>query len=154
MIFSTAYADTAPQSGGLASLLLPISLIVVFYFLLIRPQQKQRKQHQTLIASLKKGDKVMTNSGLIATITKVVNDQEVLLEIANGVHCKFVKSAIINVINAESQTQASQPQATQAIQASQDSQAPQQTPQTSQEQHAQVSQASQVPQQEDIKKDN
>ena len=105
MIFSTAYADAAPaaQSGGLASLLLPISLIIVFYFLLIRPQQKQRKQHQALIASLKKGDKVMTNSGLIATITKVVNDQEVLLEIANGVHCRFVKSAIINVVNADAQ---------------------------------------------------
>ena len=151
MIFSTAYADTAPQSGGLASLLLPISLIVVFYFLLIRPQQKQRKQHQTLIASLKKGDKVMTNSGLIATITKVVNDQEVLLEIANGVHCKFVKSAIINVINAESQVQVSQtPQMPQASQ---------QTPQASQEQHTQVPQApqmsqTQVSQQEDIKKDN
>lgn len=81
-----------------------IAFVAILYFLLIRPQQKRQKQHQALIAAIKKGDKVVTNSGIIATVSKVVNDHEVILEIANGVHCKFVKSAISSVVNDSVQT--------------------------------------------------
>lgn len=90
------------QSGGILSFLPMIAFIAILYFLLIRPQQKRQKEHQALIAAVKKGDKVVTNSGLIATVSKVLNDQEVVLEIANGVHCKFVKSTISSVLNATS----------------------------------------------------
>ena len=76
-----------------------IGFVVILYFLLIRPQQKRQKQHQQLIASIKKGDKVVTNSGIIATVTKVVSEHEVVLEIATGVHCKFVRSAISSIMS-------------------------------------------------------
>ena len=107
MFFNSAYADTTTTGqSGLTSLVLPLSLLFVFYFLLIRPQQKQRKQHQALMASLKKGDKVMTSSGLMATIAKILSEQEVILEISDGVKCKFLKSAIVNVISNQVNTNA------------------------------------------------
>lgn len=91
-------APDAAQAGGLVSFLPMIAFIAILYFLLIRPQQKRQKQHQALISSIKKGDKVVTTSGIIGTVSKVVSDHEVILEIANGVHCKFVKSAISSVM--------------------------------------------------------
>ncbi len=102
---SDAFADgaSAAQAGGIMSFLPMIAFIAILYFLLIRPQQKRQKQHQALISSIKKGDKVVTNSGIIATVSKVVNDHEVILEIANGVHCKFVKSAISSVLSETTQ---------------------------------------------------
>ena len=98
---SEAFADSAAasQSGGFMSFLPMIAFIGILYFLLIRPQQKRQKQHQALLAAIKKGDKVITNSGLIATVSKVLNDQEVILEISNGICCKFVKSAISGTID-------------------------------------------------------
>lgn len=98
---SQVFADgnTTKQSSSLLSFLPMIAFIAIMYFLLIRPQQKKQKQHQALISSIKKGDKVMTNSGLIAVVDSVENDQEVILEIANGVKCRFLKATIMNVIN-------------------------------------------------------
>ena len=96
---SNAYADGGAQTGGLMSFLPVIAFVAVLYFLLIRPQQKRQKQHQAMIAAIKRGDKVITNSGIIATVSKLLSDQEVILEIASGVHCKFVKSAISSVLN-------------------------------------------------------
>lgn len=98
---SEAFADGAntAQSGGIMSFLPMIAFIAILYFLLIRPQQKRQKQHQNLLSTIKKGDKVVTNSGIIATVSKVVNDQEVILEIAKDVHCKFVKSAISGMLD-------------------------------------------------------
>lgn len=97
---SNAFADAgSAQSGGIVAFLPMIAFVAILYFLLIRPQQKRQKQHQELIASIRKGDKVVTNSGIIATVSKVVNDHEVMLEIANGVHCRFVKSAISSTID-------------------------------------------------------
>lgn len=83
-----------------ASLLLPILLIAVFYFLLIRPQQKQRRQMAELQQSVQPGSKVMTSAGLIATVVEI-NDDEVLLEVAPGVHSRYVRRAIVNVIAPE-----------------------------------------------------
>ncbi len=96
---SDAFADAgSAQSGGVLAFLPLIGFVVILYFLIIRPQQKRQKQHQELIASIKKGDKVVTNSGIIATVSKVVSEHEVVLEIASGVHCKFVKSAIASTV--------------------------------------------------------
>lgn len=82
------------------TLLLPILLIAVFYFLLIRPQQRQRKQMMELQQSVQPGTKVMTSAGLFATVVDV-NDDEVVLEVAPGVHSRYVRRAIANVIPPE-----------------------------------------------------
>ncbi|MDR3224365.1 MAG: preprotein translocase subunit YajC [Holosporales bacterium] len=96
---STALAEgTASKSGNWMSFLPMVAFVAILYFLLIRPQQKRQKQHLALVASVKKGDKVITNSGIIATVSKIPNEQEVVLEIADGVHCKFVKSTIASVL--------------------------------------------------------
>ncbi|TDE08584.1 preprotein translocase subunit YajC [Jiangella asiatica] len=86
-----------------ASLLLPILLIAVFYFLLIRPQQRQRRQMAELQQSVQPGSKVMTTAGLIATVVSI-EDDEVVLEVAPGVHSRYVRRAIVNVIPSEEPT--------------------------------------------------
>jgi preprotein translocase subunit YajC len=103
LFISTALADGggAGQSSGWMSFLPLVAFVGILYFLLIRPQQKRQKQHQSLIAAVKKGDKVVTSSGIVATVSKILNDSEIVLEIAEGVHCKFVKSSISNVVNNE-----------------------------------------------------
>ncbi|MDR2074891.1 MAG: preprotein translocase subunit YajC [Holosporales bacterium] len=102
MIFfvGSAMADGAASSGGGLMSFLPMVLFIgIIYFLLIRPQQKRTKQHQALVSAIKKGDKVVTNSGIIGTIAKVLNDQEVLIEISDKIFVKFVKSTIASVVN-------------------------------------------------------
>lgn len=102
MFIATAYADTAPSSGSAfdPTFFLPLVLIfVVFYFLLIRPQQKKLKEHNALVSALRRGDKVVTQGGLIGTIAKVVNDQEVLLEIGEGVRVRMLRSAVSEVMS-------------------------------------------------------
>ncbi|PZF84568.1 preprotein translocase subunit YajC [Jiangella anatolica] len=79
------------------ALLLPILLIAVFYFLLIRPQQKQRRQMTELQQSVQPGTKVMTTAGLLATVVEI-DDDEVVLEVAPGVHSRYVRRAIANVV--------------------------------------------------------
>lgn len=109
MFIATAYADTAP-SGGSAfdpTFFLPLVLIfVVFYFLLIRPQQKKLKEHSAMVSALRRGDKVVTQGGLIGTIAKVVNDQEVLLEIGEGVRVRMLRSAVSEVVSKPEPTAA------------------------------------------------
>lgn len=99
-----AEGGSAQQSGGLMSFLPMIAIIGVLYFLLIRPQQKRAKQHQELLSKIKKGDKVITNSGIVATVSKILNEQEIILEIADGVQCKFIKSTIATVLDKNSKT--------------------------------------------------
>ncbi|MDR3326369.1 MAG: preprotein translocase subunit YajC [Rhodospirillaceae bacterium] len=78
---------------------LPLILIfVVFYFLLIRPQQKKTKAHRELISQLRRGDRVLIQSGIIGQINKVINDTEVLVEIADDVRVRVVRSAISEVL--------------------------------------------------------
>jgi preprotein translocase subunit YajC len=83
-----------------ASLLLPILLIAVFYLLLIRPQQKQRRKMMELQQSLQPGAKVMTGAGLLATVVAIEGD-EVVLEVAPGVHNRYVRRAIVNIVPPE-----------------------------------------------------
>ena len=92
-----AYAGDGPAGFDFMSLL-PIALIfVVFYFLIFRPQQKKTKTHQEMVKNIKRGDKVLTTTGLYAVVDKVLNDQEVLLEIADGVKVRFVKNMLHEV---------------------------------------------------------
>ena len=81
------------SAGGFASFIPLVLIFVVFYFLLIRPQQKQAKQHQAFLNDLKKGHKVVTKGGLHGVIT-AVNDTVITLEIAKDVSVKVSRDAI------------------------------------------------------------
>lgn len=101
MFISTAYAQAGGADGGSGMLiqLLPLVLIfVVFYFLMIRPQQKKMKDHKAMIEALRRGDRVVTTGGIIGTVTKVLNEREIGLEIAEGVRVRAVRSMIAEVI--------------------------------------------------------
>ncbi|ATX81663.1 protein translocase subunit yajC [Mariprofundus ferrinatatus] len=83
-IITPAYAEAAPSDGGFASLIPLLLIMVIFYFLLIRPQQKKLKDHRSMVDSLSKGDKVMTGGGVYGKIT-AVKDDVLKVEIADGV---------------------------------------------------------------------
>ena len=100
MLISPAYAQAAGggESGFVA--LLPLVLIfVVFYFLLIRPQQKKMKQHKEMVSNVRRGDKIVTGGGLIGTITKVTDDNEVQVELAENVRVKVLRHTIAEVLS-------------------------------------------------------
>jgi preprotein translocase subunit YajC len=84
----------------LATLVPLILIFVIFYLLLIRPQQKRQKEHQKLLAGLKKGDKVVTNSGLFGVISSL-NDEKniVVLKVAEDVKMEFLKSSIAGKVD-------------------------------------------------------
>ncbi len=103
MFISEAYAQAAgaPGAGGFESLqqFLPLVLIfVVFYFLLLRPQQKKMKAHREMVSQLRRGDRVLTQGGIVGQIAKVINDAEVTVEIAEGVRVRMMRSAITEVL--------------------------------------------------------
>jgi preprotein translocase subunit YajC len=89
------------QTGGMSAMLIGILpwllIFVIFYVLLIRPQQKRAKEHQAEIASVKKGDEVITGGGLRGRVTKVA-DAEVEVEIAQGVKVRAIKSTLTQVL--------------------------------------------------------
>ena len=100
MFISPAYAQSA---GGISSLfggsgimqIVPLILIfVVFYFLLIRPQQKKVKEHREMITNLRRGDRIVTSGGIIGQITKVVSENELQIEIAEGVRVRCSRSMV------------------------------------------------------------
>jgi preprotein translocase subunit YajC len=93
-------AAAASPSGGEAFFfqLFPLVLIfVIFYLLMIRPQQRRVKEHQATIASVKKGDEVVTGGGIRGKVTKV-GDEEVEVEIAQGTKVRIVKSTLSHVL--------------------------------------------------------
>lgn len=91
---SNAYAQAAGGSGGSLLGFLPLVLmLVVFYFLMIRPQQKRMKEHTAMVAALKKGDEVVTNGGLGGTITKV-GDAYMMMQVADNVEVSVQKAAV------------------------------------------------------------
>lgn len=76
---------------------LPIVVVfVIFYFLVIRPQQKKAKLHQDMLKTLTKGEKVILASGIIGTVHKVIDDNEMILEIAENVKIRVLRSGIIS----------------------------------------------------------
>ena len=100
MLISPAYAQGADGAGGFdVGFLLPMVLIFgVFYMLLIRPQQKKTKQHRELLEALRRGDRIITNGGLIGLITKVVDANELIVEIAQGVRVRVARSMVSTVM--------------------------------------------------------
>jgi preprotein translocase subunit YajC len=105
MFVSKAFAQTsgAAGAGGFSidtlQQFLPIILIfVVFYFLMIRPQQKKAKAHREMVNALRRGDRVLLQGGIFGQVAKVVSDTEVLVEIADKVQIKVTRGAVAEVL--------------------------------------------------------
>ena len=101
MLISQAYAQTggSPSGGMDITTLVPLVLIfVVFYFLLIRPQQKKMKEQRAKIDTVDRGDRVVTGGGIIGLVIKKIGDHEVQLEIAEGVRVRVLKSTITDIL--------------------------------------------------------
>ena len=97
-----AQAAPAGEASGTSQILVGIMpwllIFVIFYFLMIRPQQRRVKQHQETLAAIKKGDQVVTGGGIRGKVTKVTDD-EAEVEIANGVRVQVIKSTISVVLS-------------------------------------------------------
>jgi len=103
MFISPAFAQGAlfGLSGDSSSMIvqfMPLILIVVImYFLILRPQQQRMKRHQEMVKALRRGDSVVTNGGLVGKVTKVVDDEQVEIEIADGVRVRQMRSMVSEV---------------------------------------------------------
>ncbi|MDI7863926.1 preprotein translocase subunit YajC [Rhizobiaceae bacterium n13] len=103
MFITEAFAQTAPDAGaspfgsGLEMLFLFAPLMVVWYFLLIRPQRRQMKQREETLKNIRRGDQVVTGGGLVGKVTKVVDDKELEVELADGIRVRVVRSYVADV---------------------------------------------------------
>lgn len=108
MFISPAFAQAtteaaAAPSGSMSSMIIQLVLIfVIFYLLLIRPQQKRIKEHERQVNALKKGDKLITGGGIIATVTEVdAENNELKVEIAQGVTVRIARPTVRDVISSD-----------------------------------------------------
>jgi preprotein translocase subunit YajC len=101
MFITPAFAQGASFLGGdnpMTSFLVPMALmLVIFYFLMFRPQQKRQKQHQEMIKNVRRGDTVITNGGLVGKVTKVVDDEQVEVELAPDVRVRQLRAMLTDV---------------------------------------------------------
>jgi preprotein translocase subunit YajC len=104
MLISAAYAQGTGITGlfdnqsALIQFLPLVLIFVVFYFLLIRPQQRKAKDHKTMLDALRRGDRVVTGGGIIGTVSRVENPEEVTVDIADGVRVRVLRSTISSVL--------------------------------------------------------
>lgn len=98
MFISPAYAQGVGGFGGMESLLPLVLIFVVFYFLLIRPQQKKAKAHREMLGALRRGDRIVTGGGLIGQIIRVVSENELIVEIAKDIKVRVMRSMVSDVI--------------------------------------------------------
>ncbi|MBI1360438.1 MAG: preprotein translocase subunit YajC [Alphaproteobacteria bacterium] len=89
-------ADQGPMGSLATTLLFPIAMIAIFYFLLIRPQNQRAKKHKEMLGSLKKGDTVVTSGGIIGKAVKITDD-EVTVDAGEGVKLRLVRGMIVEV---------------------------------------------------------
>lgn len=100
MFITPAYAQAAgaPGAGDFIGMILPLVLIMgVFYFLLIRPQQRKMREHQDMLKKVGKGDTIITTGGLIGKVLKVVDDNELQVEIGENVKVRVLRTGIADV---------------------------------------------------------
>jgi preprotein translocase subunit YajC len=83
--------------GGLLTLLPFVAIFAIMYFLILRPQQQRAKQHQEMVKGVRRGDVVVTNGGLVGKVTKVVDDDQIEVEIADGVRVRQLRSMLADV---------------------------------------------------------
>ncbi|HEY8565377.1 MAG TPA: preprotein translocase subunit YajC [Beijerinckiaceae bacterium] len=100
-VITPAFAQAAAPGGGGTDIflqLVPFLLIfVIMWFLIIRPQQRRVREHQEMIKNVRRGDTVVTTGGIVAKVTKVTDDPEIEVEIADGVRVKLVRGMISEV---------------------------------------------------------
>ncbi|HIE77075.1 MAG: preprotein translocase subunit YajC [Arenicellales bacterium] len=97
-LISDAWAQAGGDAGGGLFSLLPLVVIfILFYFLLIRPQQKRAKQHKEMVTALKKGEEIVTNGGLLGKVTDL-DDNFITLEIASGLNAKVQRQSVAQVM--------------------------------------------------------
>jgi preprotein translocase subunit YajC len=102
MLISPAYAQGSlfglgGNSDMITSLLPFVLIFVIMYFLILRPQQKRVKQHAEMVKNVRKGDTVITSGGLVGRVTKVVDDDQVEIEVADGVRVRQMRSMVSEV---------------------------------------------------------
>ena len=98
-VIAPAYAQAAAPAAPsmMSTLLFPIALIAIMYFLMIRPQMKRQKEHRAMLDKLARGDEVITNGGIAGTIVEI-GEAFVTVEVASGVQLRVQKGAIGNVL--------------------------------------------------------
>ena len=99
MFATPAYAQAAGGGSAIASFVPLILIFAIMYFLLIRPQQKKMKEHRAMVEALRKGDQIVTQGGMIGKVTKIIDDNEAQVEIADGVKVRIVRHTITQVLN-------------------------------------------------------
>jgi preprotein translocase subunit YajC len=99
MWISPAFAQSFPFGGDSSfSILIPMVVVfVIMYFLVLRPQQRKLKQHQEMVKSLRRGDTVITSGGLVGKVTKVVDDDQIEVELAEGVRVRQMRAMVSDV---------------------------------------------------------
>lgn len=98
MFATPAYAQAAGGAGSAFASFVPLILIfLIMYFLLIRPQQQKIKQHQAMVAAVRRGDTVVTQGGIVGKVTKVRDDNEIEVEIAPNTTVRVVKHTLADV---------------------------------------------------------
>ena len=101
MLISPAFAQGSPGLGGeggmLMSLLPFILIFVIMYFLILRPQQKRVKAHQEMVKNVRRGDTVITSGGLMGKVTKVIDDEQIEIEIADEVRIRQLRQMLSDV---------------------------------------------------------
>jgi preprotein translocase subunit YajC len=102
MLIAPAYAQAGDGGGlfggGIAGILPLILIFAVFYFLLIRPQQKKMKQHREMVASLKRGDRIVTGGGIVGRVARVEGNNEIIVEIAPEVRVRMRQGTVAEVV--------------------------------------------------------
>ena len=100
MFITPAYAQGLNLGGNsdmIMSLLPFAGIFVIMYFLILRPQQKRVKAHQELVKNVRRGDTVITSGGIVAKVTKVIDDEQIEIELADGVRARQIRSMISEV---------------------------------------------------------
>src|SRR3954465_6166792 len=101
MFISPAFAQGGSMFGGsdnmLVSLLPFVLIFVIMYFLILRPQQKRQKQHADMVKNVRRGDTVITSGGLVGKVTKVIDDEQVEVEVADDVRVRQMRSMLAAV---------------------------------------------------------
>ncbi|OJU24162.1 MAG: preprotein translocase subunit YajC [Nitrobacter sp. 62-13] len=111
MFMTPAFAQAAGagDTNNLLMSLLPFALIfIIMYFLIIRPQQKKAKEHNELVKNIRRGDTVITTSGLVGKVTKVVDDDQIEFEIADGVRVRQMRQ-MISIVRAKGEPAKGEP---------------------------------------------
>ncbi|MFV0244850.1 MAG: preprotein translocase subunit YajC [Qingshengfaniella sp.] len=96
---SPAFAQAGGAGSALTSFVPLILIFAIMYFLMIRPQQKKVKQHQAMVEGLRRGDQIVTQGGLIGKVTKVKEDGELEVELAENVRVRVVKATVAQVLS-------------------------------------------------------